>query len=230
MKWTPAQWGCYYAIRSGLLCHKGKPLRFLTLTSIVGMRRSIADCFKILVKRIERMTPLDFVSQGFILERRLSYYFPDLGCHDFLRFEYLFVLTSEGANGVLHVLYFGDYLNEKWLKDSWEDITGGARQLFVENIKENENDVKEVARYIVNQSKIFGYVAGQSKYVRHSYSKDWIYRGWRSDFNRLKYVCGHKDIFVKSVLSADYWRHWSNWLSSRNFYDSNLDLWIKDNL
>jgi hypothetical protein len=229
MKWTGAQWGCYNAIRSGLLCHKGK-LRFLTLTSAVDMKRSISDCFKVLVNRIERMTPSRFVKLGFIPVGKVLYYFPDLGLNDPLKLDYLYVLTSEGANGVLHVLYFGSYLNEKWLKDSWEEITGCARQLFIENVKDCESDAKDVARYIVNQSKIFGYVAGQSKYVRHSYSKDWIYRGWRSDFIKLKFVCCHNDRFVYSVLSDDYWKHWDKWLSSRSVYNSDINAWLVYNL
>jgi len=198
------------------------------LTSVVDMKRSIADCFKVLVNRIERMTPLRFVDLGFIQESKLSYYFPDLCCDDFLTFDYLYVLTSEGVNGVLHVLYFGDYINVDWLRDAWIDITGGARQLRVENVI--DSNVKDVARYIVNQGKIFSYVAGQSMYVRHSYSKDWIYRGWRSDFDKLKFVCLHKDRFVNSLLSSDYWRHWHSWLSSRSAYNSDIDMWISRNL
>jgi len=230
IKWTSAQRACYYAIRSGLLCHNGNSLRFLTLTSTVDMKRSISDCFKVLVNRIERMTPLKFIERGVIPKSKLAYYFPDLDHKKSLKLDYLYVLTSEGASGVLHVLYFGDYLNEMWLKDNWEDITGGARQLFIENIKDSETNVKEVAKYIVNQNKIFGYVAGQSKYVRHSYSKNWVYRGWRTDFIKLKFVCCHKDRFKNSSLSADYWKHWYQWLSSRSSYNCNIDMWISRNL
>ena len=230
--WSNAQKGCYTAIRSGLICHNDKPLRFLTLTSVPDMARSITDCFKVLVNRIERMTPFKFINLGLISEKKLSYYFPDIGLNDFLKFDYLYVLTSEGANGVLHILYFGSYINEKWLKDSWENITGGARQLIIENVNQGDKNIIELSRYIVNQNKIFGYVAGQSAYVRHSYSKNWIYRGWRNDFLKLKrvYLEKYRNRFKFKVLDESFWNAWYNWLVSMYVYNSSIDDWLNDNL
>jgi hypothetical protein len=185
-----------------------------------NMKRSISDCFKILVNRIERLYPIKLVELGLILERRLSYYFPDLEPYDNLRFDYLYVLTSEGAKGVLHILYFGDYINEKWLKKNWNDITGGARQLVIESI-ENDTNSKKVARYIVSQ-----YVAGQSKYIRHSYSKNWIYKGWRKDFNKLRNFCSNIEEFKNTKISGDFWFEWSKWLNVERFKCDFIQLYI----
>jgi len=221
MIWKSSQWNCYNAIRSGLICHKGERLRFLTLTSVADMKRSISDCFKVLVNRIERLYPLKLVDLGLIEKRKLSYYFPDLKSDEKLRFDYLYVLTSEGACGVLHVLYFGSYINEKWLKDNWENITGGARQLVIENVDGLTG--KNVARYVVSQ-----YVSGQSRYVRHAYSKNWIYKGWRSDFNKLRRFCFNSDRFPNSVLSKDFWFEWNRWLSVGRFSYGHIQLYIDD--
>jgi hypothetical protein len=180
------------------------------------MTRSISDCFKVLVDRIGRMTPMKFVELGFIPEGRLSYYFPDKDYNSSLLFDYLYVLTSEGSHGVLHVLFFGDYLNESWLKDSWESITGGARQLFIENIDVVGDGVATVSRYIVNQNKIFTYVSGQSMYVRHAYSGGWIYRGWRSDFERLRFIYWRREYYPKFDFSVSFWDCWFNWLTRKS--------------
>jgi len=245
MSLSVAQLRCSEAIRSGLECHKGEPLRFLTLTSIPSMKRSITVCFKILVKRIECMTPQMFVDLGFIHKGRLSYYFPGLDKNDFLSLDYLFVLTSEGACGVLHILFFGDYLNENWLKDSWFDITGGARSLIIKNVAVGNFD--DVAGYVVNQSKnVFGYVVGQSEYVRCGYSANWVYPGWRKDFDSLKTVYCYSNRFGKHHRSdyvtkrgltprfvsdgLSHWERWLRWLSSRSTFQGNLDMWLSEKL
>jgi len=234
LRWSFAQHCCFQAIRSGVLCHKGRTLRFLTLTSCVGMARSIEACFKLLVERIERMTPGRFVELGFVSAYRMEHYFPGLGHDEFVDFDYLSVLTSEGASGVLHILYFGDYLPERWLKIVWSEITGGAWIANISIVNVSCDDAKAVSFYVVNQCKVFNYVAGQSKYVHHSYSRDWVYRGWRSDFDKLKSFCRimelHTERYPTSVISSDFWKEWFYWLSSRKFYNSNLDLWIENNI
>jgi len=223
VKWSNAQKSCYNAIRSGLIQHGGDTLRFLTLTSIPDMNRSITKSFNALVKRIERSTPNTFVNLGFIKKDSIDYYFPEKNEYDNLRIEYLYVLTTEGACGVLHILYFGDYLNEKWLKDSWEEITGGARQLIIESIP--LSDVKEVSRYVVNQKKLFAYVSSQGEYVRHSYSKDWVYNGWRKDFDMLKYCC-YSTKYPECRLK-NLWSAWNDWLMYGRFKCGTVQLFIE---
>lgn len=222
VKWSNAQKNCYNAIRSGLIQHDGDALRFLTLTSIRTMNRSITKCFNVLVKRIERSTPNTFVDLGYIEKESIDYYFPDKNKCENLSIDYLYVLTTEGACGVLHVLYFGDYLNEKWLKDSWEEITGGARQLIIEAIP--LSDVKEVSRYIVNQKKLFVYISSQSKYVRHSYSKNWVYKSWRKDFDILRYCC-YSNKYPECRLK-NLWSTWKDWLVYGRFKCGTIQLFI----
>jgi hypothetical protein len=196
------------------------------------MKRSITDCYKIIVERINRLTPNRLVELGYLDEKKLKYYFPELEVNDVLIFNYLYVLTSEGANGVLHILYFGSYLNERWLKDVWEEITGGARQLFIENIGISKTSVDEVTKYVINQSNVFGYVTGQSKYVRHAYSMNWVYRGWRSDFDKLKHFFHYEgyEKFPYHVIPNNFWKAWFDWLRLRKmkeFIQFDIDYWIE---
>lgn len=211
MKWSSAQWRCYNSIRCGLMAHKDKTLRFLTLSSVSDMDRSITVCFRILVDRIERLYPMKMVNLGLISKGNMKFYYPDLNPFDKLTFDFISVLTSEGVAGVLHILYFGDYLNEKWLKSNWKDITGGAWNLHVSKVDVNKS-VKDLTYYVVSQTKIFQYVTGQGSYVRHHYSKRWVYSGWRKDFNRLRYACSSagKEKYPNSKFGV-FWTEWRRW-------------------
>jgi hypothetical protein len=205
------------------------------------MVRSIEACFDLLVKRIGRMTPGRFIELGFIPESWMVHYFPGLGRDECVEFDYLSVLTSEGANGVLHILYFGDYFPEKWLKTTWNEITGGAWIANISIVNVSCDDALAVTKYVVNQNhgRVFGYVAGQSKYVRHAYSSHWIYRGWRSDFDKLKSFCyvrsrypeGDRRGYSHSIVSSDFWKEWFNWLTYRHLHysvDMDIDFWIEN--
>jgi hypothetical protein len=205
------------------------------------MARSIEACFDLLVKRINRMTPGRFIEFGFVPAYRMEHYFPGLGRDECIAFDYLSVLTSEGANGVLHILYFGDYLPEKWLKTVWREITGGAWIANISIVNVSCDDALSVTRYVVNQSKAMGYVAGQSKYIHHSYSSHWVYKGWRSDFDKLRTFCHARSRYPKdnpksypnAVISDDFWREWFDWLVYRRVYYpavDDIDFWISRNL
>ena len=226
LKYSNSQLNCLTAIKSGCLVHDGEILRFLTLTSISNMNRSLTKCFSVLVNRIERLYPLKFVELGFIKRNKLGYYYSYLDYYKNLRFDYLYVLTSEGVNGVLHVLYFGDFIHEKWLKDNWENITGGARQLIIEKVRNDLRHKERLSRYVVNQRKLFGYVSGQCKYVRHSYSKNWVYKGWREHFKHLLRVC-YSDRYPK-VLIKDLWCLWSNWLLYGRYVKPVIQLYLDE--
>lgn len=197
-KLSNAQLICLRSIKGSRFIHKGEILRFMTLTSIKDMSMSITKCFNILVKRIKR---------------KYGY------------FEYLFVLTSEGVEGVLHILYYGSYIAHSWLSDNWKDITNGAFIVGLNIVKEVSS--KKLFDYIVSQVNLFGYVAGQSKYIRCGYSKDFIYKGWKKD-----YLDMHRFYFFRYYMHKyryyplDYFKGFPN--DFRNFiYDWYLFLDIK---
>ena len=120
------------------------------------------------------------------------------------------------------------------------DISGCVHQLRIERV--SDDNFLDVAHYVVNQQRgahgslfgcsvsghdnVFGYVTNQSEYVRCGYSGNWIYRGWRKDFDRLRFVCSHLDFYPNCKLSADFWKEWCIWLSSLSIIQSSLDMWM----
>ena len=226
LKFKNSQLNCLTAIKSGCIVHNNENLRFLTLTSSSDMNRSITKCFSVLVNRIERLYPLKFVELGLIKRNKLNYYYPNTDSNKNLHFDYLYVLTSEGVNGVLHVLYFGDFIHEKWLKDNWEEITGGARQLIIEKVGNDLQNKEKLSKYMVNQRKLFGYVTSQCKYIRHSYSKNWVYKGWRKDFKHILKVC-YSQRYSK-FLKNDLWHIWYAWLLYGRYVRPTIQLCLKD--
>lgn len=91
----PKQARAYKRIQSGFIIasNKRESVRFITLTSAVGVRRMSKD-WGVLVKRIRRR---------------------------FGRFEYCRVSTNEG-NGVIHAVYRGAYIPQRLLSSMWKQI------------------------------------------------------------------------------------------------------------
>lgn len=153
--WTSKQCRTYHRVKSGLLLASslGENVRFITVTSAPGMSR-LSEDFGVLVKRIRNR---------------------------FGRFEYIKVKTNEG-HGVIHVLYRGSYIPQKWLSDAWGFIHGSP----VVDIRA-VRPFKGMASYIVSQ-----YVSCQkSSYQRSSSSWNWIYHGWLKNWNLIR--CGVRD-------------------------------------
>jgi len=171
--WTRQQRRAYQRILSGLRKHKGELLRFITLTTAKGMKRDIRQAFKVLHERIRRLTPLKLLKQGYITKDELKKYYPNKPLNEPIRFEYFKVETAEGVAGVLHILYFGDYIPQKWLSDVWREITGTAYIVDIRACREPVHSPKRLARYVVSQ-----YVAGQKAFIRFSWSKGWVARGF----------------------------------------------------
>jgi len=182
--WTRQQRRAYQRILSGLRKHKGELLRFITLTTAKGMKRDIRQAFKVLHERIRRLTPLKLLKQGYITKDELKKYYPNKPLNEPIRFEYFKVETAEGVAGVLHILYFGDYIPQKWLSDVWRDITGTAYVVDIRACKDRVKSPKRLARYCISQ-----YVAGQEAFVRYSWSHGWVGKGfvriWRFIIDKI---------------------------------------------
>ena len=104
MKFSKAQIRCMDCIKTGLIVHSYDRIRFMTLTTAVGMRRSLMDSFAELKRRISRLTPMKLVDGGYVDGNRLNDFYPDTAVDDSLVFDYLAVKTSEGISGVRPVL------------------------------------------------------------------------------------------------------------------------------
>ena len=74
------------------------------------MHKDISSCYSDLYKRIRRLTPLKLLTTGYITKRQLRIQYANVPLNQKLKFEYIKIKTSEGAEGVLHILYFGDFL------------------------------------------------------------------------------------------------------------------------
>ena len=110
---------------------------------------------------------------GYIDSKDLKKYYPGKPLEEPLRFEYIKVETEEGVQGVFHVLYFGDYIPQKWLSDAWKEITGSAYVVDIRACKDTVKSPKRLARYCVAQ-----YVSGQTAFVRFSWSWGWVGKGF----------------------------------------------------
>ena len=160
--WSGKQKRCYSRILCGLDYAEihGSAVRFMTLTT----SRSGSECdlqrdLQVLVKRIRRK---------------------------YGKFEYLRVRTSEGY-GVLHIVYIGSFISQRWLSRVWCDIHRSP----VVDIRAIRQVGKRFARYVVSQ-----YLSSQgSRFVRYSLSFNFVYRGFVGDY-----------YFIRANFSVKVWR------------------------
>lgn len=170
---------------SGMYYHKEEILRFLTLTTAPGMNYSLEKCWKLFYLRLKRVRPIDFVKGGWLTLDYVENIFnitEDWELFEPLSyFVYIKIVTSEGVTGVYHILYFGHYYPAYWLSEQWEDITGTAYHIDIQQCKGAVYDSEKLAKYCVNQ-----YVAGQPEFERYSTSKGWCFKGYIDVWNNIK--------------------------------------------
>ena len=140
--WSTKQKRAYQRLLSGLTRAKalGKRVRFMTLTSSPESRyKELTRHFQVLRKRIERA---------------------------FGKIKYMKFNTNEGY-GVLHVVYMGPFIPQRWLSRNWNEIHG-AKIVDVRKIRGE----KRLARYLISN-----YLVTQT-FVRMSWSWGWVFRGF----------------------------------------------------
>jgi len=148
--WSPKQRRCFQRIMSGLNFHRirGNRIRFLTLTSSREAERGIQTDFRVLKERIKRA---------------------------FGSFEYIKVRTNEGY-GVLHILYVGCYIPQRWLSAVWSEIHGSP----IVDIR-GVDRIKKLGSYVVSQ-----YLSAQRcSFIRYSWSWGWVYKGFVKFWYRI---------------------------------------------
>lgn len=192
----------FHRITSGLTLatYKKKRVRFMTLTtSDRGRYLDISRDVDVVTKRIRRKYP---------------------------NFQYLRVLTDEG-NGVIHILFTGEYIPKKWIVANWNDI----HESYICDISE-VRDNKKMANYVVSH-----YLSNQKcSYTRMSWSKGWLFRGaigkWKEICSavksqyyynevRCKYYKNRKEVPFKFILRQMV-AMWNMLLYSHSF--NQLDL------
>lgn len=151
-EWSRKKKRAFHRLVSGFTrAHaRGDRLRFMTLTTAVGGSvRLLRRHFQTLRKRIEH--------------------------HFHFKVQYWSIRTNEG-NGVLHIVFKGGFIPQKWLSDAWNSIHGAK----IVDIRVLKGSPKRLAGYLISN-----YLLKQS-YERMSWSWDWVFRGfvglWRSHF------------------------------------------------
>jgi hypothetical protein len=207
--WTLPQRRAYQRINTGFKWHKGEILRFLTLGSLPEkeMSKPVNECITDLYKRIRRLTPLRLYQDGYISKAQLRKQFVDVPLSENLSFDYCSIRTSEGASGVYHILYFGDFIPQRWLKDNWSDITGGCNSAYIKMCRSPVHNTNNLARYCICQYCINQEnKEGENAFLRYSWSAGWVYSGFVADW-----------LYLKSVLKGNYdikdlINRWNNYL------------------
>lgn len=205
MLWTKPQRRCFQRLKTGLHWHKGEYLRFLTLGSIPNMKQDISNCYSDLYKRIRRLTPLKLYQDGYITTGQLRNQYADVSLNEHLDFDYTKIKTSEGPNSVLHILYFGDFLPQQWLKDTWNYITGGCNSAYIKLCKNPVHSPNGLAGYCISQYCVSQDNDGASEFLRYSWSSGWAYSGFAKDWEFHKWL-------YKNVDQARMYRLWVRWL------------------
>ena len=201
--WTGSQRNCFRRVKCGIYRHHGEQLRFLTLTSASEMLRPIGDVFDCMKTMIRRYTPYRLKKEHYIDDNGLRYYYGNKNPFDSLVFDYLKIKTTEG-NGVLHILFFGDYLPYNFLCDIFSYYSGFAWDLDIRRVggklKANK-DKKKVSYYVMNQ-----YVTSQkdangySAYNGYNAGWNWIFRGFTNWYNQFVNDYSDKDYLEREQI------------------------------
>jgi len=142
-----------------------KHIYFLTLTTkydktgLFVDKRLVARSFQKLVKRIRRK---------------------------YSKFEYIRIRTVEGG-GVLHVLFFGCYLDINWVREAWKELHFDSRQIKVIPCY---GFLSRIARYLVK------YMVQQDTHL--SFSDGWLWKGFCRDMK--VHFSKYRGDYAKAIL------------------------------
>lgn len=172
IEWSKKQRRCYQRIMSGVYVAttRGRNIRFITLTS------SKDSCYSSMYG--------DFRKLKYRIKRRYG------------DFEYLKVNTNEGY-GVIHLLYKGVYIPQRWLSETWDEIHNSP----VVDIRFMRGGIDGLGAYIVSQ-----YLSDQrTSFIRYSWSWGWVYCGFVHYWKKI----------VKEYHFKDSLRMWHKHLSGQ---------------
>lgn len=165
--------------------NQNKPMYFMTLTTAKQrvqrkhflpdgtheyIDRTIKESFAILRKRVER-------AKNKRQKRKKSD-----GFNGFKFNRYYCLRTSEG-NSVLHIVYWGRYIPQKWLSYQWEQIHG-AFKVDVQRCKTKHKQVNGLVGYLLQK-----YLQDQP-IERMSYGWKWAWLGFCKSWKKVKETYG----------------------------------------
>lgn len=191
-------------------------VRFLTLTTSELQKENIEyspmylnDNFRKLKQIIRRTKITDLIKFDYIKNSDLRRYYPNKQLNDKIIFDYFKVKTNEG-NGVLHVVYKGDYIPYNFLVDCWNDLHN-SWNINIKRINSDNRSAFRTAAYVVAQ-----YLSNQSSsYQRSSQSWLWTIRGYYKRFCefiaycKVKYYYNPvKQRFYKNRVEVNVFEEW----------------------
>jgi hypothetical protein len=163
--YTKKQRRAFQRLMSGLTVGKGRRerLRFTTLTTSneaksLGFDKKLNEHFRVLKMRIFR-----------------KYHF---------KMKYWKIRTNEG-NGVLHIVFRGKYIPQKWLSEAWADIHKSPI-VDIRSLYETPKGLKGICFYLVGN-----YLSKQS-FERMSWGYSWVFPAFVASWRRLIEKYGFK--------------------------------------
>lgn len=165
-------------------------MRFMTLTTARRMKRTIEQSFDVLKMRILRATVKKDGFLGFKFNR------------------YFKLRTSEGY-GVLHIIYWGRFIPQRWLSKNWDDIHG-AKIVDIRKCYSRRRKVNGLVGYLLSR-----YLQRQP-IERMSYGWKWAWLGFCKSWRKFKEIYGQmRKTTVSSMRLLNTYKirlitHWNN--------------------
>jgi len=171
----------FHRLVTGMYFHRTEQFRFMTLTSS-PRSPSIRVSWRRLKSVIRSTCPIDFIEH--LNEDTLGKF---KRMTEPLKFEYCAIFTEEGE-GVIHIVYVGDYIPFYWLQEKWMNIhksygvnIEAVRKYRGVKVKDKMYYPAGLASYVLNQ-----YVANQDALRTMNWSRGWVYPGFVEDWTKLK--------------------------------------------
>jgi len=141
-----------------------KHVGFLTLTSSIIATNGLNDSERI-----------DMLHRNFqLLRLRLK------RDHGLSIDEYFKVTTTEG-NGVIHIVYTGDFIPHETIVEEWNEVHA-SQIVFIEEQKLDTDSQKQQSCYLMSQ-----YLSSQNNCVsRFGITQNWVYPGFLKDWHLIK--------------------------------------------
>ncbi len=158
-----------------------------TLRSRGGLS-AFDECLTVGKSRHERLRFLTLTSSPKSQGRDMNADFRALKMRSFQKFhfkmKYSKIRTNEG-NGVLHIVYRGKYIPQKWLSDQWAEIHKSPI-VDIRSVHETRKGLKGTVFYLVGN-----YLAKQS-FEHMSWGYSWVFPAFVSCWKRLIEKYGFK--------------------------------------
>ena len=218
---TRKQKRAFNCLKAGLDISRklNKNVRFLTLTTSDHQKNNseyspilLNENFRKFKQIIRRTKIIYLVKQEYIKKGEKRKFYPNKKLSQFLEFDYFKIRTNEG-NGVLHIIYKGDYIPYNYIVDIWQDLHN-SWNIDIKRIKNKKESVYLTAGYIVSQ-----YIANQkSSYQRSSKSWKWTIRDYYKKFN--EFIVESKMRYFYNPITCRFYRRNRKYAKSQRTIDN----------